>query len=79
MKMWKGKTWQPETTGVDGNTILFGVNIFQYPWADTGRRIRIRDIPYALPVFVVTISGAQYEFAANERSNCVWDFYLYKY
>ena len=32
MRMWKEKTWQYEMTGIDGNTILFGVNIFDYRW-----------------------------------------------
>ena len=36
MKMWKEKTWQHEVTGVDGNTTLFGVNIFDYEWESTG-------------------------------------------
>ena len=30
MKMLKGKTWQHEITGSDGNVILFGINIFDY-------------------------------------------------
>lgn len=30
MKMRKSKSWQLETTGIDGNTKLFGVNIFDY-------------------------------------------------
>lgn len=29
MKSLKRKTWQHETTAIDGNTILFGVNIFE--------------------------------------------------
>lgn len=28
MKIFRTKTWQHEITGVDGNTTLFGVNIF---------------------------------------------------
>ena len=30
MKVFRPKTWQHEVTGFDGNTILFGVNIFDY-------------------------------------------------
>ena len=36
MKVFRPKTWQHEVTGVDGNTILFGVNIFDYEWKSTG-------------------------------------------
>ncbi len=39
MKMWKSKSWQLETTGIDGNIQLFGVNIFDYGWIDAKRRI----------------------------------------
>ncbi len=42
MKMWKEKSWQWETTGVDGNTQLFGVNIFEYKWVNTGRTAKIK-------------------------------------
>ena len=38
MKMWKEKTWQYEMTGIDGNTILFGVNIFDYHWSFIKKR-----------------------------------------
>ena len=79
MKMWKSKSWQLETTGVDGNTQLFGVNIFDYRWLDTKQRIRVSDLTYDIPVYTVKIGDVQYEFAAGEKSNCVWNFYLYKF
>ena len=79
MKMWKRKSWQLEVTGVDGNTHLFGVNIFDYDWVDTKKRIQVNDLSYDVPVYVVKINDMQYEFAAGERSNCAWNFYVYKY
>ena len=79
MKMWKSKSWQLEVTGVDGNVQLFGVNIFDYDWVDTKNRIEVNDLSYDVPVYAVTIDGKEYEFAAGERSNCVWNFYLYKF
>ena len=39
MKMYKAMTWQHEATGTDGNVQLFGVNIFDYPWKDTGKSV----------------------------------------
>ncbi len=82
MKMWKEKTWQHEVTGVDGNTTLFGVNIFDYEWESTGKRVKVRDPnggERKIDVYAVTIDGQRHEFAAGEFSMCVWGFYLEKY
>lgn len=46
MKMWKSKSWQFETTGIDGNTKLFGVNFFDHSWTDTKKRIQVNDLTY---------------------------------
>lgn len=49
MKIRKSKSWQLETTGIDGNTKLFGVNIFDYQltYAPQGRtRTKKQDIYY---------------------------------
>ena len=79
MKMWKSKSWQLEITGIDGHTKLFGVNIFDYQWIDTKQRVQVSDLSYEIPVYTVMIDNMQYEFAAGECSNCVWNFYLYKF
>lgn len=79
MKMWKEKSWQLETTGVDGNVRLFGVNIFEYKWVDTKERVSVPGLSYEVPVYEVTIFGFKHKFAAGERSNCVWNFYVLKY
>jgi hypothetical protein len=79
MKMWKSKSWQLETTGIDGNTQLFGVNIFDYQWVDTKQRVQVSDLSYEVPVYTVMVDNVQHEFAAGECSNCVWNFYLYKF
>lgn len=42
MKMYKAMTWQHEATGTDGNVQLFGVNIFDYPWKDTGESVGVK-------------------------------------
>lgn len=42
-------------------------------------RVEVNELSYAVPVYSVIIDGKEYEFAAGERSNCVWNFYLYKY
>ena len=79
MKIWKSKTWQLERTGDVSNAFLFGVNIFQYKWTDTNRRIQVSNLPDDVPVYTTVINGEQYEFAATERSNGVWNFYVYKF
>ena len=79
MKMWKSKSWQLEITGIDGNTKLFGVNIFDYQWIDTKQRVQVSDLSYEIPVYTVMIDNKHYEFAAGESSNCVWNFYVYKF
>ena len=79
MKMRKSKSWLLETTGIDGNTKLFGVNIFDYQWVDTKQRVQVSDLSYEVPVYTIMVDNVQYEFAAGERSNCVWNFYLYKF
>ena len=77
--MWKSKSWQLEIAGIDGNTQLFGVNIFDYQWIDTKQRVHVSELSYEVPIYTVTIDNVQYEFAAGERSNCIWNFYLYKF
>ena len=79
MKMRKRKSWQLEITGIDGNTQLFGINIFDYQWIDTKQRVQVSDLSFEVPIYTVTIDNMQYEFAAGERSNCIWNFYLYKF
>lgn len=83
MKAWRTKTWKHEITGCDGNTILFGVNIFDYEWVYTNKFAKVRDLlygeEYQFPIYSVTIQGLEHEFAAGEFSNCVWGFYLLKY
>ena len=66
--------WRHQTTGVDGDVTLFGVNIFRYKWVPTGERITVRDL-YRFPVYRVEIGGEEHIFAAGEFSNCVWGFY----
>lgn len=76
MKMWKEKTWQYEMTGIDGKTILFGVNIFDYQWSYIKKEIVKNK---TIDIYSVKIDDSEYFFGALEASNCVWDFYLFKY
>ena len=74
------KSWKYKTTGTDGNGKLFGVNIFDYEWRDTGETVTIIDPQYhqehIFNVFTIEIDGKLKRFAAGEFSNCVWGFYV---
>ena len=83
MKIWKNKEWHHKTTGVDGNTILFDVNIFDYKWKSTKESIEVLDPIYkqkhTADIYTVIINDKEYIFAATEFSNCVWGFYTFDY
>ena len=74
------KAWKHEITGPDGNCMLFGVNIFDCEWSDTGEKVMVTDPQYhhmySFSVYTVDINGSVKRFAAGEFSNCVWGFYL---
>ena len=38
--------WEYETFGPDGQCKLFGVNIFDYDWQTTGKRVKVQDPIY---------------------------------
>ena len=77
-----GKKWKHKITGTDGNCILFGVNIFDYKWADTKEKIEILDPIYhqshMMNIYTAEINGKIKRFAAAEFSNCMWGFYVEK-
>lgn len=83
MKVFKQKTWQIVVNGgIDGNTELFGVNIFKYKWIDTGKRTNLvlsngRNLN--ADIYKVNINGKMHEFAAGEVLMAVWIFAVYKY
>ena len=73
------REWKLVATGTDGNTSLFGVNIFDHPWSRTGETVWVPGLSYEAPVYTVKIRGITRRFAAGERSYGVWNFYLYKW
>ncbi|MCM1171391.1 MAG: hypothetical protein NC393_04600 [Clostridium sp.] len=83
MKSLKNKTWQHEVTGVEGEVVLFNVNIFDYKWENTNEAVKVKDPLYGqeftFDIYTVTINGQEQKFAAGEFSNCVWGFYTLKY
>ena len=76
MKLYKERSWQLRTTGIDGNVILFGVNIFNYQWISTGETIMLDN--RTVNIYTVEIDKIMRKFAAVEVSNCVWAFYTYR-
>ena len=53
--------WEYETFGPDGQCKLFGVNIFDYDWQTTGKRVKVQDPIYhqdhTFEVWQVEING----------------------
>ena len=53
--------WEYETFGPDGQCKLFGVNIFDYNWQTTGKRVKVKDPIYhqdhTFEVWQVEIDG----------------------
>lgn len=74
------KSWKHIITGVDGNCMLFDVNIFDHKWNDTGEKATVFDPKfhqtYNFNIYTVDINGIKKRFAAGEFSNCLWGFYL---
>lgn len=65
LKVYKEPTWQLESTGVEGNASMFGVNIFDYEWINKDKRARIEsslDGSFVfLPIYAVDIRELLYE------------------
>lgn len=61
--------WEYETFGPDGQCKLFGVNIFDYDWQTTGKRVKVKDPIYhqdhTFEVWQVEIDGQIHRFAAG--------------
>lgn len=59
---------------------LFGVNVFDYEWHDTGEKIVLEDPHYeqkrSLKIYEITIDGEVKKFATCEFSNSVYGFYV---
>lgn len=73
-------SWKFETSGLDGQCKLFDVNIFDYDWKSTGKRVKVQDPIYGqdhiFEIWQTEIGGQIRCFAAGEFSNCVWGVYL---
>jgi len=72
--------WKFIKSGVDGNCILFGINIFDYEWENTGQRVEVIDPLYSqkhiLEIYNAKINSENVTFAAGEFSNGVYGFYI---
>lgn len=83
LKICKTMTWQHEVTGIEGEVILFGINIFEYEWHRMDENVSVQDPlyhqNYRFPIYTVKVNGVLHKFAAGEFSNSVWGFYLFKY
>jgi len=67
MKLFKEKTWQFETSGVEGEVKLFGVNIFDYQWQETGEYVKVTD-----PLYHTERSFCLYKVVINGDKNLAY-------
>ena len=72
--------WKFVKSGIEGDCELFGVNIFDYRWEPTNKKIKVLDPIYnqmhEMNIYNVNIGGKVLTFAAGEFSNCVYVFYV---
>jgi len=72
--------WVFVKTGIEGECELFGVNIFEYVWNNTGQKVSVLDPVYGqtheMTVYTATINDRTVTFAAGEFSNCIYGFYV---
>jgi hypothetical protein len=72
--------WKFVKTGTDGNCDLFGVNVFDYKWKDTGKEAEVLDPlynqAYVFDVYTIDLGNQEIVFAAGEFSNTVYGFFI---
>lgn len=75
--------WKHLNTVPDGYKFnIKGLNIWDYPWKNTGEKIIVKDPLYArehnLCVYEIRKGDLTIKFAAGEFSNCMWGIYTPK-
>ena len=72
--------WRFVTAGIEGNCKLFGVNIFDFKWEDTGENITVIEPYYGeqkeLDVYIANINNKIFTFAAAEITASIFGFAL---
>ncbi len=75
--------WKHLDTVPDGYKFkIKGINIWDYPWKNTGEKIIVKDPLYGkeqnLRVYEIQKEKLTVRFAAGEFSNCMWGIYQEK-
>lgn len=72
--------WKFVKTGTEGDCQIFGVNIFDYKWKNTGQKVEVSDPIYGqkhlLCIYDANIGDKTVIFASGEFSNSVYGFYV---
>jgi hypothetical protein len=73
--------WELEKTGTKNDCKIFGVQIFDFKWDETGQIASVRDpvndSELVMPVYNVCIDGKTLTFAAGELKDGEYGFYLW--
>lgn len=72
--------WKHKKTIIDGEKYeINGLNIWDFKWEDTGKKINIKDPlygqKYCFDIYKIQSLNCEFFFAAGEFSNCVWGIY----
>jgi hypothetical protein len=61
---------------------LFGVNVFDYKWKDTGKKTKVLyplyKQAYIFNVYTIDLRNQEIVFAAGEFSNTVYGFFIHE-
>lgn len=84
MKKYKIKTWQHVKAVAEVQKCeLFGVNVFDYKWKDTNKKVTIPDYLYneskVFSIYQIEVDDTIFEFDCVELSMCVYGFCIQKY
>ena len=73
--------WKFNTSCIEGEPVIVdGLNLWEFKWKDTGKRVHIKDPRYGedhtFNIFEITNESKVLRFAAGEFSNMVWGIYV---
>jgi len=73
--------WKHLDTVPDGYKFkIKGLNIWEFPWENTGEKILVKDPLYGkdhcLVIWEIHHRELKIRFAAGEFSNCMWGIYI---
>jgi hypothetical protein len=73
--------WKFEKACVEGDCNLFGINLFDYKWVSTGKKVTVVEPscnkPYDMNVYTVCVGVDTVMFATREITASIYGFALW--